>query len=172
MFPGIDIVDIKDPFFKERTKRSLELISHPEDEFIEHPHLFWLFWSAKEATFKCKREAITFAPKKIPVRLTLEKNSIDFQSNEIRGSIQINEDFILAICGAVRELSHKVFTNAHEHWGEGVRFMIIEYFRELGFDYHIGSDMLNLPIVEPSKTVISLSHHGRFAAVAFPESLI
>jgi phosphopantetheinyl transferase len=63
---GIDIVDIKDPSFKERNSRTLDLISNPDDVSIEHPHIFWILWSAKEAAFKCKREPLNFAPKKNP----------------------------------------------------------------------------------------------------------
>ena len=69
---GIDIVDLKDPSFKERSDRTIDLIKNSEDVHIDHPHLFWLFWSAKEAIFKCRREPINFSPSKIPVKVKNE----------------------------------------------------------------------------------------------------
>lgn len=169
---GIDIVDLKDPSFKERNERTIDLIKNDEDVQIEHPHLFWILWSAKEAIFKCRREPINFAPTKIPVQLKQENGTITFSSGNITGTISIEDEYILALCGDLASLEHHIFEENNDNWSEGIRFMIIEYFRELGHDYYIGSDDLNLPIVEPSKNEISISHHGRYGAVAFPKSLL
>ena len=169
---GIDIVDIKDPSFKERNSRTLDLISNPDDVSIEHPHIFWILWAAKEAVFKYKREPLNFAPKKIPIKLSERNGSITFQSGEIKGEIKVTDEYILAVCGDLENISYKVFEKPNDDWSEGIRFMIIEFFRDLGLDYHIGSDELNLPIIEPSKEEISISHHGRYGAVAFPNSLL
>ncbi|WP_436517832.1 4'-phosphopantetheinyl transferase family protein [Ekhidna sp. To15] len=169
---GIDIVDLKDPSFNERDDRTIDLIKNTEDVHIEHPHLFWILWSAKEAIFKCRREPINFAPTKIPVQLKSKDDGITFQSGNLRGMVQIEDDYILSICGDLTSLESHVFEKKDDNWSEGIRFMIIEYFRDLGHDYHIGSDDLNLPIIEPSKQEISISHHGRYGAVAFPKSLL
>ncbi|MEP1035445.1 4'-phosphopantetheinyl transferase superfamily protein [Ekhidna sp.] len=169
---GIDIVDIKDPSFKERNERTLDLINNSEDVQIEHPHLFWILWSAKEAIFKCRREPINFAPTKIPVQLSNEGGEITFASGDLKGKVTIKDEYILATCGDLDSLQIHVFEKKDNNWSEGIRFMIIEYFRDLGHDYHIGSDDLNLPIIEPSKQEISISHHGRYGAVAFKKSLL
>ncbi|MEQ6167155.1 4'-phosphopantetheinyl transferase superfamily protein [Ekhidna sp. MALMAid0563] len=169
---GIDIVDIKDPSFKERNSRTHDLISNPDDVSIEHPHIFWILWSAKEAAFKCKREPLNFAPKKIPIKLSEADGNISFQSGDIKGEIKITDEYILAICGDLDNISFKTFEKSDDDWSEGIRFMVIEFFRDQGLDYHIGSDELNLPIIEPSKKEISISHHGRYGAVAFPINLL
>ncbi len=169
---GIDIVDLKDPSFKERNERTLDLIKNDGDTHLDHPYLFWLLWSAKEAAFKCRREPINFSPTKIPIQLTLQNDEISFKSDDLVGNIIIEDEYILAICGDLTEIEHHIFVKDNDNWSEGIRFMIIEYFRELGHDYHIGSDDLNLPIIEPSKKEISISHHGRYGAVAFSKSLL
>ena len=169
---GIDIVDLKDSSFKERNDRTIDLIKNSEDVHIKHPHLFWILWSAKEAVFKCHREPNNFAPSKIPVKLKNEQGEITFQSGNISGKTLLHEEYILAISGDLDNIEYHVFEEKDNNWREGIRFMIIEYFRKLGFDYYIGSDDLNLPIIEPSKNEISISHHGRYGAVALPKNLL
>lgn len=169
---GIDIVDLKDPSFKERSERTLDLIKNEKDILIEHPCLFWILWSAKEAVFKCKREPLNFAPKKIPVVITEKNGHVTFHSGNIKGKVEITDEFILSICGDLENSTYETFEKPDNNWSEGIRFMIIEFFREKNLDYHIGSDDLNLPIIEPAKKEISISHHGRYGAVAFPKSLL
>ena len=170
--PGIDIVDLKDPSFRERNQRTLDLIRNDADVSIEHPHIFWLFWSAKEAIFKCKREPLNFSPSKIPVVLNASNGSITFQSEDISGKIITEDEYILAVCGDLEALDHHIFERKGDDWSEGIRFMIIEYFRDQGYDYHIGSDDLNLPVIEPDGEEISISHHGRYGAVVYPKKLL
>ncbi|WP_425392927.1 4'-phosphopantetheinyl transferase family protein [Ekhidna sp.] len=169
---GIDIVDLKDPSFKERNSRSLELIQNENDVTIDHPHIFWILWSAKEAVFKCRREPLNFAPTKIPIEVSENDGAIRFSSDEINGEIIVNDEYMMAICGDLDSIDYHVFEKSNDDWSEGIRFMIINYFREMGIDYHIGSDELNLPTIEPDHIEISISHHGRYGAVAFPKSLI
>ncbi|MEQ8905485.1 4'-phosphopantetheinyl transferase superfamily protein [Ekhidna sp.] len=169
---GIDIVDLKDPSFKERSERSLDLIKNENDSIIEHPRLFWILWSAKEAIFKCKREPLNFAPKKIPVLIKEENGHVTFQSEGIKGKVEITDEFILSICGDLENSTYETFEKPNQNWSEGIRFLVIEFFREKNLDYHIGSDELNLPVIEPAKKEISISHHGRYGAVAFPKSLL
>ncbi|SNS58787.1 4'-phosphopantetheinyl transferase superfamily protein [Ekhidna lutea] len=169
---GIDIVDLGDPLLQERTERTLNMIKSDGDEIIDHPLLFWLLWSAKEAVFKCKREPLNFAPSNILIKINQENESISFESDGIRGRFEITDNYIIALCGNLDEIDHHVFVKTKDDWSEGIRFMIIEFFRENGMDYHIGSDELNLPIIEPDKKEISISHHGRYGAVAYPKSLL
>jgi len=169
---GIDIVDIKDPSFQERNDRSFDLITHEQDTVLEHPQAFWLLWSAKEAVFKCKREPLNFSPKKIPIQIVEDGDNFSFRSENIEGFFAITDEYILCICGDLSSITYEVFDDSNEYWNEGIRFLIIEYFREKGLDYHIGSDDLNLPIIEPSKQLITISHHGRFGVFAYPKSLL
>ncbi|MEP0984694.1 4'-phosphopantetheinyl transferase superfamily protein [Ekhidna sp.] len=169
---GIDIVDLEDPSFKERNARSLDLIKSKEDVLIEHKYLFWILWSAKEAVFKCRREPLNFAPTKIPIAIKEDENGITFSSNELSGKVILTDQYMIAICGNMDEFDFHTFEKNNNNWSEGIRFMIIEFFRDHGQDYHIGSDDLNLPTIEPLNEIISISHHGRFGAVAYPKKLL
>ncbi|MEQ9466210.1 MAG: 4'-phosphopantetheinyl transferase superfamily protein [Ekhidna sp.] len=169
---GIDIVDLEDPKLRERDDRSLDLIRNKEDILIDHPNQFWLLWSAKEAIFKCKREPINYSPSKIPIKLKKEDDHITFESDGIKGEIHDAKDYILAICGDLDKIDYQIFTKKNSNWSEGIRFMVIDFFREKGLDYHIGSDDLNLPVIEPARELISITHHGRYGAVAFPKNIL
>ena len=169
---GIDIVDLTDPLLKERTDRTVKMIKNSKDVHIEHPHLFWILWSAKEAVFKCKREPLNFAPSNIPIQIRKEGGSVLFNSGDIEGKIEITEDYIIAICGDLEEIGFQVFNKPDENWSEGIRKMIIDFFKEKGYDFQIGSDDLNLPTILPAASEISISHHNRFGVVAFSHSIL
>ena len=77
---GIDIVDLSDPQIQRRNERTLQLVLSAEDKTLEHPNLYWLLWSAKEAIFKCHREAWNFSPTQIPVALSEIDGAISFTS--------------------------------------------------------------------------------------------
>ncbi|MEQ9006377.1 MAG: hypothetical protein RLP12_00730, partial [Ekhidna sp.] len=111
-------------------------------------------------------------PKKIPVLIKEENGHVTFQSEGIKGKVEITDEFILSICGDLENSTYETFEKPNQNWSEGIRFLVIEFFREKNLDYHIGSDELNLPVIEPAKKEISISHHGRYGAVAFPKSLL
>lgn len=169
---GIDIVDLKDPLLKERTERTINMIKNKEDVLIEHPHLFWILWSAKEAAFKCRREPLNFAPSNIPIKVSKNDEDILFSSGDLNGKIQITGEYIIALCGDLEEIGFEVFNKPDENWSEGIRKMIVDFFKGKGYDFQIGSDDLNLPTILPAKSEISISHHGRFGAVAFQHSIL
>ncbi len=169
---GIDIVDLKDPALKERNKRSLDLIKNDKDVYTDHPYLFWLLWSAKEAAFKYHREPINFAPTNIPIEININEKDIHFKSNNLSGKIIVEEEYIVAICGDLDEIDYHVFEKKDKDWSSGIRKMIVDFFTSKGKEYTVGADELNLPLVEPVKSKISISHHGRYGAMAFSKSLI
>lgn len=170
---GIDIIDLTDPLLKERTSRSLELILNEEDQTIDHSNLFWLLWSAKEAVFKCRREPLNFAPKSIPIELAIKNEEITFISETLEGKIIQKENYLLAICGdQLKEINFEVFEEETNHWSEQIRKLAVTFFESRGFQYQIGSDDLNLPTILPLNQPISVSHHGKMGAVAYPVSLL
>ncbi len=169
---GIDIVDLKDPLLKERTERTVKMIQSKKDVHIEHPHLFWILWSAKEAVFKCRREPLNFAPANIPIKIRKEGDSILFNSGDIEGKVEITEDYIISISGDLEEIGFQIFNKPDENWSEGIRKMIIDFFKEKGYEFQIGSDDLNLPVILPAESEISISHHGRFGVVAFSHDIL
>ncbi|MEO1256050.1 MAG: 4'-phosphopantetheinyl transferase superfamily protein [Bacteroidota bacterium] len=169
---GIDIVDLNDPLLKERDQRMLNLVKNENDTIVDHPCLFWILWSAKEAIFKYHREPISFAPTKIPITLLKKGEVLTFESNNIKGKFEFGDEYLLAVCGDFNEVTYQIFSKKNNDWRSGIREMIVEFFNEKGKEYSVGADDLNLPIIEPAKSAISISHHGRFGAVAFSSSLI
>ena len=168
---GIDIVDLKDPLLKERDDRSLQKIKNEEDTTIKHKQLFWLLWSAKEAVFKFYREPLNFSPTNIPIQLKEDDGKISFKSNQAEGIITVTPEYILALCGNLEDLDYHIFEKKDNDWSHGIRKMILEYFKGKGKEYQIGSDDLNLPVIHPPQSVISISHHGRYGAVAYSKKL-
>jgi hypothetical protein len=170
---GIDIIDLSDPLLKERNNRTLELIKSSNDHLIEHSNIFWLLWSAKEAVFKCKREPLVFDPKSIAVTLKSEADQVSFQSGKIEGSIVQTAEYILAICSdKFSNLSFEVYKEENKSLTNQLRLHIDEFFKKHNLEIEIGSDDLNLPILLPSMEPISITHHGKFGAFAYPSSFL
>ncbi|GAB4240718.1 MAG: hypothetical protein Tsb0034_17340 [Ekhidna sp.] len=170
---GIDIVDLSDPKLKPRDQRALNKILHQEDLVPDHPYIYWLLWSAKEAVFKSNREAINFAPTLIPIALELVSDSIHFTCKNLKGNIVVNDQYILAVCADDPEsINYQTFIDNDGMSGEALRNKIIQFFSEKKLTFDMGSDELNLPILLPSNTPISISHHGIYGAFAYPKSLL
>lgn len=168
---GIDIVDLEDENFRNRDERALRLIINDSDVLIDHPHLYWLLWSAKEAVFKCNREAINYSPTSIPICLKEENGDIAFSSNDYEGKFEISDQYILAICSD--RLSDTKYRVLHGNTPNGdlLRKEIISFFHSEGKEFEIGADELNLPILLPSKEPISISHHGKYGAFSYQTSI-
>ncbi|MEM7298033.1 MAG: 4'-phosphopantetheinyl transferase superfamily protein, partial [Bacteroidota bacterium] len=170
---GIDIVDLSDPKLQERNKRSLKLILCEKDQLIDHENVFWLLWAAKEAVFKCHREAFNFSPTSIPIQFYSEFDELRFSSDSFQGILIINSEYILAVCANDLDLiDHQTVTLENGANGDNMRSEIIEFFKEKELNFEMGSDELNLPILLPSNEPISISHHGKFGAFAYPKSLL
>lgn len=168
---GIDIIDLSDPLLKERSKRSLELIQSPEDQTIDHAHLFWLLWTAKEAVFKCRREPLVFDPKSIEIKLEAKGDEILFQSDTIKGKIIQTSEYVLAVCSDdLSSVSSEVYEEENKNWNDRLRQLIKDFFLKKGTELEIGSDDLNIPVLLPSKVPISITHHGKFGAFVFPKT--
>ena len=171
--PGIDIVNLNDPLTKKKDKRAYRLIKHRNDVSIEHSELYWLFWAAKEAVFKCRREAINFSPTSIPVELSDSEGVLTFQSGQLEGRFQIEDEFIMAVCSDhLKDVRAEVVRNEDQVTSNRLRNEIVLYFSEKGKTFTMGSDELNLPIILPSYEPVSISHHGNIGAFAYPKYLI
>lgn len=169
---GIDIVDLSDPQIQKRNQRTLKLVLNPEDQTIEHPLLFWILWSAKEAVFKCYREALNFSPTQISIKLAEIDGEISFTSKEFSGKIIISNSNILAICSDdLNAIEYEILETEKIGTGSMVKEHIATYFKEKDLDVVIGSDDLNLPVIEPGSVPISISHHHHWSAFAYPKTL-
>ncbi|MEP5613498.1 MAG: 4'-phosphopantetheinyl transferase superfamily protein [Cyclobacteriaceae bacterium] len=167
---GIDIVDLKDPLFRERTNRSLDLISSENDQYIDHPKLFWLLWSAKEAVFKTKREIKSFAPREISIVLRKDGSNIKFESDGIEGEIWVHEDSIFSVAGDSEAFEYSVVNEKTSNWSATIRKKITKHFSEQGISASV-SKSGSLPVLN-DRLPISITHHGEFAAFAYPKSIL
>lgn len=169
---GIDIVDLNDHQLKKRDERAMKLVINSKDKTIEHPLLYWILWSAKEAIFKCYREAWNFSPTQIPVALSETDGVIFFSSKDLQGKIEISDSYILAICSDDLEMvEYEIINTDRKSNGTTIRENIISFFNAKNIDISIGSDDLNLPILLPNKDPISVSHHYHWSAFAYPKGL-
>ncbi|MEQ9402698.1 MAG: 4'-phosphopantetheinyl transferase superfamily protein [Cyclobacteriaceae bacterium] len=168
---GIDIVDLNDPLFRERTPRSLQLILSKDDQLIEHPKLFWLLWSAKEAIFKSYRAELTFNPTQIPVKLENNNGDIFFSSGKVTGQIFIKDHFILAIAKESGSgISYRIFEENTKDWSNTIREKVTHHFTKKGFQISMDRDPIGLPVLAHDRTPISFTHHGKFGAFAYAKS--
>ncbi len=168
---GIDIFDLQDLQVKHRTNRSLRLIQCPNDILINHPQLFWLLWTAKEAVYKCHRKEIDFSPTDIPIHLKNE-STISFSSNRIYGKTVVTNDYILSVCSDdLTKINYQIFKNENGVTSQSIRNEINLFFKNKYVSAKVGSDVLNLPIALPFKQPISISHHRNYGAFAFPRSI-
>ena len=151
----------------------MKLIQHEDDQLIDHPHIFWLLWSAKEAIFKCEREPKNFSPTSISVQLADKEEGISFTTERFDGKVIITDEYILAICSdQTNEVAFEVIEKDEKEAGGFIRIVIESFFQKQKLRLTVGVDELNLPIIMPYKEAISISHHGRFGAFAYPKSLI
>lgn len=169
---GIDIVDLSDPQLHKRDHRALKLVLNSEDQTIDHPQLYWLLWSAKEAVFKCHREAWNFAPTQIPIKFSEIDGAISFTSNEIEGKIEMTDEYILAICSDnLAEIEYEILNTNEIGSGIMVREAVVASFKDMNIDISIGADDLNLPILLPGNEPISISHHHHWSAFAYAKAI-
>ncbi len=167
---GIDLVDLKDPLFKERSINSMRFISHPSDQTLVHPQIFWLLWTAKEAIYKAQRQLKSFDPKQIAVICLNDDSNYLFSSGTISGQFVISEELIVAICseaganfkydfwirGGIGVVSNEVRSKAQSHYAE-----------YKGKEVNIGKDKFGIPVIEEDQTPLTFTHHGRYCGYIY-----
>jgi len=138
-----------------------------------HTELYWLLWAAKEAVFKCRREAVNFAPANIPVEIINNDKDILFVSEELNGLFQIEKEFIMAVCSDdLENTKFEIFKKKDRITSGSIRDDILAYFRLNNKIFEVGSDDLHLPVLLPPNEPISISHHLNLGALAYPKYLI
>ena len=101
------------------------------------------------------------------------EGNLSFHSEELKGSFEITDHFILAVCAEnLNAIDYQVLKSDPNMNSINVREEIIRFFTKKNKAVKIGSDDLNLPILLPSKSSISISHHNHLGAFAYPKSII
>lgn len=171
MMVGIDLVDLSDPLLKPRDHRALRLISHPDDHVPDHPHSFWLLWTAKEAVFKAQRQIIPFEPKKIAVSISQRDNALSFQSETLRGNIFQDQSIIYAIVHSENQpCHHQILKRNTQSPSEEVRAMAIQ-FMKLNYQLQVAihTDEKDLPVLSHQQLPISFTHHHDYLGFTLPK---
>lgn len=170
---GIDIIDLCDPLLHERKDRSLSLIVGAEDDFPDHPQLFWLLWTAKEAAFKARRNIISFKPTTVPIQLTEKDKKITFQSEELKGEIEVKKDFVLAKAWLEEaDFACEIIEVNTSDWSNEIRSQLTNHLQGTGSRETLSQDEAGLPILVPSHSPVSFTHHGKFGAFAYPTEMV
>ncbi|MFT4738374.1 MAG: hypothetical protein ACJAZM_001106 [Cyclobacteriaceae bacterium] len=166
---GIDVIDLEDELMAERDQRASLLIKHPNDSKLDHPLAFWLLWTAKEALFKCQRTDTRYRPTDIPIILNttgLIENG--FRSEREVGYWEVFGDHIIAVAHPANLQLHVacIKDSTCPEWSKKVRDHLGDLLAKQSLS--VGASKQGLPIVKESKAPITLSHHRRFAAFAYP----
>ena len=111
-------------------------------------------------------------PTTIALEISEKKEGITFKSGNIYGKIIVEGDKVIALVGDLKRIDFKIFEQRNKNCSTSLRERIIDFFKEKGKQYRIGSDDLNLPIIEPLKSILSISHHGRYGVVAFFKNIL
>ena len=161
---GIDIVDLTDPLLQKRGERPLNLIKHPNDQFPDDCNPFWLLWTAKEAVFKSFRKDKAFSPTDIEVQISQRHQGIyNYQSDQYSGVILGNHHFVCAVGSMDMLPEFRIFYSPQASKSTFIRQKISESTNPL---HKLEADELGLPIISPTRQLISISHHHHYAAFA------
>lgn len=168
---GIDLVNLKDPKLQKRTARALKLINHPNDQYPEHPQIFWLLWVAKEAVFKAKREIKSFSPTQIPVQIFVAADHFNYRSEEFSGEIYVDHDLIYATAHFPdRTVLFQIEKQQTKSPKEEVRDRIVAHFHNhFAQTCTISTDTNGLPVLNPGNIPVSFTHHAGYIGFCWPE---
>ena len=189
---GNDLIDLKDPDAAGimQNRRFLQRVYSAEElEFITQSanpfESAWLFWGAKESAFKALRRTrnIVFSPRNINLSFDLANVVID--NTSLRLYYSANSNYIHTCCYrlpcepllAVAELAsikNPVAGTYSRESGLCRRFALEKVEKELGFTPEIRKveeSPRHPPRLffqnRPLPHLLSLSHHGRYGALAF-----
>tara|TARA_B100000609_G_C17091338_1_gene369477 strand:- start:175 stop:660 length:486 start_codon:yes stop_codon:yes gene_type:complete len=157
---GIDIIDFHDPLLRNR-KHAIRLISHPEDNQED----FWALWTAKEAIFKTYRQIKPFRPKEIPITFN---DSLSYTSDDTTGYIHQTTNYLVSIASKAQHQEYVIFERETNSPSNEVRVKISEWFLDHGIKTEVEQDQNRLPVLTHNQSPISISHHGRYLAFAYP----
>ncbi len=165
---GIDLVDLTDPLLKPRDHRTLQLITHPLDQYDPQDHIFWLLWTAKESIFKCRRKIEPFDPKSIPIKIQKSETSFRFQSEDISGHFIIEVNRILAVCSLDNTpFNYSIWKRVKINPSEDVRERAL-LLLNANANQLITKDENDLPCLSESLLPLSFTHHGKYCGLAYP----
>ncbi len=172
---GVDIIDHEDSLLRKRDERSFRLIRNERDHHSEsdlnQEQLFWLYWVAKEAIYKAKRERVRFDPKKIEVKLVREESGWAFISENIQGILEQNSLFTFGICAVegcdMRTLNYDIFDCSQMDQSASVRNQMVLSLQEKGKkEVSMTKDAKELPVVlyDGEPHLATFTHHHRLMA--------
>jgi phosphopantetheinyl transferase (holo-ACP synthase) len=169
---GIDIFDRSDERTRNRTFDDLRFILADGESVFDHPLIFWLFWTAKEAVFKAVRNPISqFFPKKITI--ILDEKSLEFSSKYetlvFQGKCIVTNDYVMSYCH-VPHLKTKFSIIHHDikDWSTHIRSIATADLKKTNQHLKITIDADGLPMIAILNLPICFSHHHHQGAYIYP----
>lgn len=176
---GFDLIDLQDPLLKNRNDRTKRLIHHPDDKIIHKPDWpvsdFWLFWTAKEAIYKCLPIEDTFKPKTLSVAIQQKKARVIFESPSCcKGHFELTEGNLLAICHDDKIKTVGWYLKKMERPSDATFYqpILLQYFKSrYGLKLTVAYDDYKLPYLinenKGEQIRFSLSHHHQYFGFAY-----
>ncbi|MDB2385526.1 4'-phosphopantetheinyl transferase superfamily protein [Polaribacter sp.] len=177
---GNDIVDLclakiqsnwqrKDFLEKQFTIAEQEAIAKAENPF----QLVWLFWSMKEATYKCYTQQYPnrfFAPKKLQCSLiSSNEGIIKIYDKEYYSFSKIHSNYIHTVASSSlkKSIVKDFLLDKKLNESTVVKQQLLSYFPE---EVRLEKNKFGIPSLHQQQKLpisISLSHHGNYGGFAF-----
>lgn len=177
---GVDVIDLTDPLLRKRDARAFRLIKHPLEPLPEKEigRLFWAYWTAKEAAYKCLRTSHTFAPNRIFIHFNRGFSftaAVDaFSDRKLVGSVTFSPHYVLAVARdeSVETFDCSFITLSSQRQSDQIRQELISHFELHHTEPAVvqtGQDGLPRLITPNSRRIYccSFSHHGSCGAFAY-----
>ena len=157
---------------KQFTKKEQEIILNSEDSFLH----VWLFWSLKEAAYKCYTQKIKkrfFAPKKFECTLTSEnKGIVVFEENKFYTTTFFNPFYLHTIAKETqKETTFFSSIGSPKTVDSAIKQKLQEITGVLSEEITQRKSSVGAPLYYHKEKLLtnscSISHHGNYGAFAF-----
>lgn len=181
---GNDIIDLELAFSENKSANQRyrnKAFTKSENRLIDlskNPELtLWQIWAAKEAAYKLRQRTFQFEPKLNPLSFTCSyqnKNSIIVTTEQQQYFVSLKSGSSYIYAETTTETGSKIFRKIFDKQSsyEGYLQLFSEenmikrdHLRLIKDQYHIPS-ILNS--ISEEMIPVSITHHGKFSAIAFP----
>lgn len=179
MIIGNDIIDLKIALAKPRIRNirflskifSEKEISQLDEQ--DDPELsIWKMWAMKETAYKAHQRIFQFAARFDPLSYTCDLNEFHIIKDAAIYHIKINQDKDhLYAWLATEPIDHIKIPYSSTYWNDFTR----QFYNRSGIgpeDIKICKNELGIPELafnnNSTRLPVSITHHGRFAAICFP----
>lgn len=156
---------------KQFTDNEIYEILNSENPFLQ----VWLFWSMKEAAYKCYTQAFKkrfFSPKKFECKLIeSQKGFVSISNQKYHTKYLISDNYIHTVAyknNVVKMVYDSFFIDEIEYQSQNTNQKLLSFFKN---DVKVRKNEIGVPFLyqKNKKMPISVttSHHGNYGAFAF-----